>query len=200
MDGEEWPCCENCREPMQLFLQLNSEHLPIEAGTPFGEGILQVFYCTNEDENCEFVCEASLPFSKSTLVRVIKPTSSVDFRDIECPVKDPFPEKAIVDWEAKEDYPNWEELEELGCTLTDKQLKRLWKLKYPLSKDKLLGWPDWVQGIEYPDCRHCGRRMKLIFQIDSEDNLPYMFGDGGCSHITQCQFHKEEMAIAWACH
>ena len=199
LNDESWPCCKYCDEPMQLFLQLNSKHLPVAAGTPFGEGILQVFYCTNFDKQCEVECEAFFPFSKSTLVRVLNPESGKLAGTTASPVKDAFPEKEIVGWEVRVDYPNGEELVELGCSLTDEQSELLYDLDFPLPKDKLLGWPCWIQGVEYPDCPECGKRMKLIFQIDSEDNLPYMFGDVGCSHVTQCEDHKDKMAIAWAC-
>ena len=40
LNSEEWPCCGNCKEPMQLFIQLNSNKLPQEADKPFGEGYL----------------------------------------------------------------------------------------------------------------------------------------------------------------
>ncbi|MEN8251330.1 MAG: DUF1963 domain-containing protein [Bacteroidota bacterium] len=198
-NGENWPCCEHCNEPMQLFLQLYAKHLPDEADTPFGNGVLQVFYCTNQSKECEVVCEAYFPYSTSTLVRVINPDNDDLATLTSNPVKDAFPEKEIVGWEVKDDYPNWEELEVLGCTLTDEQSDYLCEIGYPQSKDKLLGWPYWVQSVEYPDCPDCGKPMKLIFQIDSENNLPYMFGDVGCSHVTQCDQHKDKMAIAWAC-
>ncbi|MDJ0556950.1 MAG: hypothetical protein QNJ68_21390 [Microcoleaceae cyanobacterium MO_207.B10] len=41
--------------------------------------------------------------------------------------------------------------------------------------------------------------MQLVFQVDSNDNLPFMFGDVGCGHITQCKDHKNIVAFAWAC-
>ncbi len=196
---ENWPCCNNCNEPMQLFLQLNSKDLPVPASSAFGSGILQVFYCTNLDKECEVACEAYFPFSKSTLVRIIN-SDSDNILSLEInPVKDVFPEKEIVGWDAKEDYPNSDELESLGCTLSDEQSEQLYEMEYPRPKDKLFGWPYWVQGVEYPDCPECGKPMKLVFQIDSEDNLPYMFGDVGCSHVTQCDHHKDKLAIAWAC-
>jgi uncharacterized protein YwqG len=75
----------------------------------------------------------------------------------------------------------------------------LYEQDFPKTGDKLLGWPAWIQGIEYPECPDCGDSMKLIFQIDSEDNLDYMFGDVGCAHITQCEKHPHRLAIAWAC-
>jgi uncharacterized protein YwqG len=66
--------------------------------------------------------------------------------------------------------------------------------------DKLAGWPAWVQHTEYPACPRCGEQMILVFQADSEDNIPYMFGDVGCGHITQCPQRKDVMAFGWACH
>lgn len=37
------------------------------------------------------------------------------------PVKEVFPEKEISGWVSKEDYPNWEELENIGVNLSDEQ-------------------------------------------------------------------------------
>lgn len=199
LNNEKWPCCQHCENPMQLFLQLNSKNLPEEADCPFGDGILQVFYCIDRDKLCEIECEAFFPFSKSTFLRVLNPElEKLKITDIS-PVKDAFPAKEIVGWECKEDYPHWEELEELGYPVSDQLSEALCDLEFPAVKDKLLGWPSWVQSIEYPDCPDCGKRMKYIFQIESEDNLPYMFGDMGCSHITQCTNHKDKLTIAWAC-
>lgn len=197
---EAWPCCKNCDEPMQLFLQLNSDELPESEKNLFGDGILQVFYCTNWDKECEVNCEAFFPFSKSTLLRIVNYKIDDIVALKENPVKEVFPEKQIIGWNSKEDYPNWEELESLGIELSDEQSDLLCDMDYPLPQDKLLGWPYWVQGVEYPDCPECKKPMKLIFQIDSEDNLPYMFGDSGCAHVTQCETHKDKLAIAWACY
>ena len=65
--------------------------------------------------------------------------------------------------------------------------------------DKLAGWPNWVQNVEYPICPRCGATMQFIFQLDSNDNLDFMFGDCGRGHITQCPTHREVIAFAWAC-
>ena len=197
---ESWPCCANCEEPMQLFLQLNSKDLPESEQNLFGEGLLQVFYCTNWDEECEVKCDAFFPFSKSSLVRVSNYNAEEIYFLDKSPVKNAFTEKAIIGWISMEDYPNWEELSNFGINLTDEQSDLLCDLDYPKPKDKLWGWPYWVQGVEYPDCPECGESMKLLFQIDSEDNLPYMFGDSGCSHITQCEHHPDILTIAWACY
>lgn len=192
---EEWPCCGSCKQPLQLFLQLNADDLPEAASKPFGDGILQVFFCTNDDAGCE----TWAPFLDTSLLRVLDTEAVTDEVRPFPPGFESFPEKTIVAWQEKDDYPNWEELENRGVTLSDAQTDLVCDLDYPRAEDKLLGWPYWVQGVEYPDCPDCGKPMEFLFQIDSEDNLPYMFGDSGCSHVTRCAEHPNRMAIAWAC-
>ena len=199
LKDETWPCCGNCQKPMQLFVQLNSNELPEGTSNVFGDGILQAFYCTNSQEECEVACESYFPFSKAANVRLITSDETELAPPQECPLEEAFPEKQITGWELGDDYPNWEELEDLGVKLTNEQMEVMITLGYPRANDKLLGWPHWIQGVEYPSCPECNKQMKLIFQIDSEDNVPYMFGDAGCAHITQCEDHKEQLAIAWAC-
>jgi uncharacterized protein YwqG len=41
--------------------------------------------------------------------------------------------------------------------------------------------------------------MEYVFQIDSEDNLPLMWGDMGTAHVTRCPTHREVLALGWAC-
>lgn len=195
---EDWPTCPGCDEPMQLFVQLDAAQLPPDAPRPFGDGHLQVFYCTNGRAQCEIECEAFFPFSRSTLVRVIAPDVATRTPP-RSPVREPFAEHTIVGWVAREDYPNGEELDELGCVLCDTQIDTLCEQGYPLAGDKLGGWPHWIQGLEYPPCPDCGEPMALVFQIDSDDHLPYLFGDLGCAHITRCRHHPKRMTIAWAC-
>jgi uncharacterized protein YwqG len=195
--GEPYPECQNCGKPMQLFLQLNLKDLPGPLLGQFGEGLLQMFYCIGPDSNCEANCQAFFPFAKSTLLRVIEPAGEAEEID-EALLADHFPAKTITGWQEHDDYPNWEECRELGLELTDAELGAV-EEDFPVSGDKLGGWPHWIQAVEYPDCPVCGETMGLVFQLDSEDNLPYMFGDVGCGHITQCKTHKEQVAFGWAC-
>lgn len=110
-----------------------------------------------------------------------------------------FPAKRIVGWDEKDDLPNWEELREYSIDLPEDQLEKLGN-NYPRQGEKLLGWPLWVQGIEYPKCPQCGTRMKLLFQVDSNQNIPYDFGDAGVGHISQCPDDPTELAFGWACY
>lgn len=68
-----------------------------------------------------------------------------------------------------------------------------------LPGDKLYGWPYWVQSVEYPSDRKTGALMQLLFQIDSDINVPYMWGDSGVGHLTQSPDDADELAFGWAC-
>ena len=71
---------------------------------------------------------------------------------------------------------------------------------YPRGGDKLAGWPRWIQDIEYPNCPICDRIMnQLIFQLDSDDNLPFLWGDAGTGYLVQCREHKDKVAFFWQC-
>ena len=197
---EAWPRCPNCSRPMQLFVQLSAAELPKEhAGRLLG-GFLQLFYCTSFEPPCESECEAYYPHSRSTLLRLLPAASAVE-EHAGAPPSDAFPAKRIVGWRPVMDLPNWAEHEPLGIELSDEESEALDQAgRVTLTGEKLSGWPFWIQGLEYPSCRRCERRMELLFQIDSEQSLPYMFGDLGIGHITQCPEHLDELAFGWACH
>ncbi len=199
LNGEEgWPSCPNCHKHLQLLLQLNLSELPAVLLGEFGDGIIQLFYCTSQNPHCEVECEAFFPFSKSVLIRLIPKENEPSVVPIPS-IEDLFPPRLITGWQETDDYPNWEEGTSLGIEMEEMKWEQLSDEGFPVSGDKLGGWPHWIQGIEYPVCPDCGDRMRLVFQIDSNDNLPIEFGDIGCGHITQCKTHKERLAFGWAC-
>jgi len=109
----------------------------------------------------------------------------------------PLPPRRIVGWREVYEYPEyWEAAELLGYEPEEFELEL--DAAGPQGGDKLGGWPSWVQDIDYPDCPTCGRRMRHVFQLASQDNLPYIFGDMGTGHVTQCPEHKEVMGFHWA--
>jgi uncharacterized protein YwqG len=199
LGGDEfWPTCQHCGKPMPLFLQLNLKTLPQDLRAEFGKGLLQLFYCTSNDPHCESECDAFFPFTKSKLVRIIEAARGLNRHDRPDIAARCLP-KCIIAWEERDDYPYWEEGEEYSLKLSHKEWKVVAEHGFPRSGDKLAGWPDWIQGIEYPYCPLCNERMRLIFQLDSNDHVPYMFGDLGCGYITQCPVHTNQVAFAWAC-
>lgn len=195
-----WPTCPHCEKPLHLFLQLDLADLP-EGSPRHGRGLVQLLYCTSSEPLCEVDCEAYLPFADSALARLVDPTKPGSTPPVDI-TESPFPGRAIVGWQETWDLPNVEELGELGVDVDDLDEGvegALDESQRPLPGDKLGGWPHWIQGIEYPSCSECGETMELLFQIDSEDSLPYMFGDTGCAHLTQCPAHPGVLAFAWAC-
>jgi uncharacterized protein YwqG len=185
--NEDWPCCQRCGKEMTFFLQLNLETLPHRNG----EGLLQLFYCVH--------CSDWQPFSLAHLVRLVQP-QSVGNTPVTLPVK-MLPNKRIITWEAFEEYPTYVEWDELSIPVQAPDMVAE-AVENMLAKegDKLAGWPYWVQWVEYPSCPKCSKRMELVFQLDSNDNLDFMFGDAGCGHITQCPEHQDVLAFGWACH
>ena len=183
---------------MQLFLQLNLNELPVKKEN----GLVQLFYCTTAEPHCESASEAFFPFSESVECRRIEIAGNS--ATITPVIEEIFEESVIRGWEAKDDYPHYEEYELLGIELelADEVLELMEEreIGIPLQKDKLFGWPYWVQSVEYPSDRHTNKQMELLFQLDSEDNLPYMFGDAGVGHLTQSPDNKNELAFGWACH
>ncbi|HEU4408020.1 MAG TPA: DUF1963 domain-containing protein [Polyangiaceae bacterium] len=211
--GEAWPACKGCRRPLQFFLQLDLAACP----PPFarrGGGLLQLFYCSRDDGDCE----TWAPFSGTHLVRVLAEPGQI----VRQPKGlEPFAARAVEGWREFTDYPQPSEHEalglrydydfgknlvsarcdELGLALVDADIDLgvAEAIAAAEAGDKLGGWPAWVQGVEYPSCPKCKRTMQLLLQVDSEDNVPHMFGDVGCGHITRCPEHPDVLAFGWAC-
>lgn len=192
--GARWPTCPNCGNPLQLFVQLNAADFPEAAPWPWPRGLLQLFYCTNGDPLCEVDCEAYFPFSRSTLLRVLDLGTPTEVAAL--PAAN-FASLRITGWTEIDDLPHPEE--SASRAFNESELDAICEAGYPRAGDKLLGWPAWVQGVEYPNCPTCRKPMEYLFQIDSEDNVPHMFGDVGCGHISFCGEHPNVLAFAWAC-
>jgi uncharacterized protein YwqG len=218
--GEGWPICARCGEARQLFLQLDSGDLPCGAQW-VGSGVLQVFYCTR----CAGEIEGWAPFSDAHVVRMV-PSDELSPPPPDAGERALRP-AAITGWEAFEDLPQPAEHDELGLNLYYDFRTKTIAVRCPsigvsiegvdleaqdddgrelaeaisaaAAGDKLGGWPHWIQGVEYPSCPRCAARMALVFQLGSEDNLDFMFGDSGVAHVTQCPQHPDVVALAWAC-
>jgi uncharacterized protein YwqG len=70
----------------------------------------------------------------------------------------------------------------------------------PEPGDKLLGWPCWIQAAPRISCPRCKKAMRHVFQIDSETNVPWSWGDAGAAWLFQCPSHPDALALEWQCH
>jgi uncharacterized protein YwqG len=222
-EGEAWPACKHCAKPMPLFLQLDLDELPGEYAGKFGSGLLQLFYCVGECEVGDSEAWAAFDHT-SKLARVIPRDAAGAIaapRDTGLRAQP----QSIKGWASHSECCNWEEAEAHGIKSDTKREGDRYKTRFrcaelgvetgwlgdveqdkphaqifnPRNRDKLGGWPYWVQGVEYPNCPQCQTQMRLVFQIDSDDHVPWMFGDVGCGHITQCPNHHDVVTFGWAC-
>lgn len=195
----DWPVptCPGCQQPLTLLVQLNPADLPADMAPRLQHQVLQLFYCTNGQTNCESDYEAFFPFSRSVVVRLVPLIEPV--AGVLAPTS--FPAKTIVGWQAVQEHPDPEDWADLTPPIERNNAGQVLESEWYrcLSDDKLGGWPHWIQGPEYPNCPTCGQQMQLLFQVASEDHLPYMFGDMGIGHITQCPMHPQVLAFGWAC-
>lgn len=193
--GTSHPCCGNCERPLPLIVQLDVASLP-EPARFGGHGILQLFYCLSTDPLCENDCAAWDPHANSVVARRIDAGASGSVSEARAPVLEA---KAIVGWTAHPDVPNPEEFEAWTEDVEQDLSEDERDILRPRSGEKLWGWPCWIQGVEYPNCRICDTPMQLVLQIDSGGLVDVVWGDLGCAHLTQCPNHPEELAFGWAC-
>jgi uncharacterized protein YwqG len=233
-NNEQWPICSNCGNPMRFFFQINLQEIPTELNDGFGNGILQLFYCTNEAQiehdfehpettwserspdgnikyiqhkSCEIECFSSQPFSLGQLVRIVQIEGIPAEFDIpptgECTSmirEGEFPPKLIVNWREIDNYPDGAEIEIHKVNLSPNDLDFFYDIDKFQEADQLAGWARWVQDKECPDCPVCKVKMEqLVFQLSSDSNLPFLWGDAGIGYIFQCSDHKSQVAFLWQC-
>jgi uncharacterized protein YwqG len=210
--SRDWPKCQSCEAPMQFFLQLDLGTLPVGFNVAQRTGLVQLFYCSTDDG----LCDTWQPFSGTHDIRLFSKAESLVGPDGIQELR----RKSIVGWREFKDTPHPEEHRQYGIAYHDDfankrvavschdpaislenldldlEVAELVSISKP--GDKLGGWPYWVQGRAYPTCPACQNQMELLFQIDSEDNLSYMFSDAGCAHLTQCRTHPHILAFGWA--
>jgi hypothetical protein len=186
-DAHPHPRCPSCARPMALFVQLDLASVPVPAA---GTGLMQLWYCLGD-------CTVDLgdwePFAGSHLGR-LTPVTGVPTTEGE-----QVPPRRITGWTPVRDIPDYEDLRSLNLDIPDALADAAIDARVPDEGDKLGGWPAWVQGPEIPDCPQCGAAMTYVFQLDSEKNVPYMFGDAGIGHLTQCPRHPDVIGFGWAC-
>ena len=107
--------------------------------------------------------------------------------------------KAITGWAKQRDFPRPQEFIDLGLYLKGGEEPFL--DSFPcVPGDKLGGWPFWIQVAEYHHCRRCRTLMTtVLFQLESEHNLSYWFGQAGIGWILQCPKDKDVMTFTWQC-
>ncbi|KAL0216470.1 hypothetical protein P9112_008654 [Eukaryota sp. TZLM1-RC] len=178
-----------------LMLQLHVDTLPDEAKKVLNldTGYIQLFYDRDlgsyEHDGEGQLCRYFVPRSEHVSHDVV--------------ISEGYKEKFIIDWKPFADYRAWEDAEFWDILYPD-ELETIVEseedLAYPQVMDKLLGAPAFVQGPEYSKCKICGTQKRHIFNIESECNVDFMFGDSGSGQLQQCPNCVTEFSFGWACH
>lgn len=194
MSDETWPQCDCCGEKMPLFVQIDITEIPNAERFGIGEegrrGLLKVFYCT--DPSCEYE-SGGFPFQKNRRVVLNVASSRKRKRSDEAGALATVP---IIGYREERDFPNWEEK-----TLSNRVEKPLeiFRDYSPVSRDKIGGWPAFLQGARYPKCSECQKDMQMILQINSEEHVGWAFGDMGRAYVMQCPTHRRNLTLQWDC-
>ena len=179
---ESWPHCPETGDPLTFFWQLNLDDWPARAAEqkPADTGLIQ-FFCNTHKLPIK-------PFENRMLVRLL---TDIDNGTVGQPPTNvlTFPTQHIKGWRRAIDYPFGEDL----AINTHRQLLA----DVHAGGDKLLGWPTWIQDPVYPTCPESGQPMQFLFQIESQNKVPWDWGDGGVGHIFQSPTHPAILTFAW---
>jgi uncharacterized protein YwqG len=194
--GEKWPQCGLCSHPLQLLIQINLEELPEEKRI-FGKGLLQLFFCTNDEFAC-FVDMASYNDPPPhQILRVINDFEEND--NIEIP-DNMFTPQIIREWKfIGLEFPYFlpeniaKDLKEDELIIINNSMEHIF------DGEKIGGYPLFLQANYIPACPDCNKEMEIVIQIGSDINIPFMFGDGGVGHISLCPEHKNRSVFYWSC-
>jgi hypothetical protein len=69
----------------------------------------------------------------------------------------------------------------------------------PNFRTQIGGYPHWVQGAATPDCKICNKPMRLLAQIDSEEDAGIMWGDSGSVYLFECAAHPDQIEMRLQC-
>lgn len=186
--GEEWPKSKSDKHLGFIFQIFNSPEIEL----PQNIELVQFFYDREEfpwdTENDGWLVKTYSKIEKEKLEFINKPQAleKSKFCKIEF-----TPTLTLPDWEGLDlfDY----DASKLSCILNEDEpwgnydeivTKLIGEQDY---QSQLGGYPKWVQGESTPKDNN-DNSMKLLFQIDSEENAGLMWGDVGLIYV----FYDEE--------
>lgn len=196
-EAEAWPVCAICSRPLLFFLELDSQEFPETAPSPFGDCVLQVFFCDgNDGQHLDHPSTMWHAGGPRQWVRIVPRSQETKAWTVPEGLR-PLPCRWLTGWRNKQEWPMPSE----GCLpiLEPIETAALEEFGLPSEKDKLGGWPFWVQFPEDHKCPTCSTKLQPFFQIGSHDNLAFMFGDAGVATLWSCSHCKNWAGISWSC-
>jgi uncharacterized protein YwqG len=197
--GEEWPTTKTGKNLDFIFQVFNSADLEL----PKNIELVQFYYNWDESpwytENEGWFVKIYNSIQKENIALSEKPKDLEKSKYCEISFKST---QTLPDWEGINLYCN--NALKLSCVLNE---DRPWD-NYNQIATKLIGeqdyqsqlggYPKWVQGESTPIDDE-GNPMKLLFQIDSEDNAGLMWGDVGLIYVFYDK-KTEKIEFTLQCH
>ncbi|UTW61012.1 DUF1963 domain-containing protein [bacterium SCSIO 12741] len=197
--GREWPETKK-GEPLQFIFQIwNEDGLEL----PKSVKLIQFFYDWEE-----FPWDTD---NDGWLVRIYREINPEKEIEQAVPAGKEAPHYCALKFETVQTLPDWEGIDvfgpkasDLSCQINDDEP---WQA-YQDTVEKLIGdtdyqsqlggYPNWVQGESTPKDSE-GKPMKLLFQIDSDDNAGFMWGDVGLIYAFYDE-QNERVEFCLQCH
>ena len=198
-NGENWPTTKSGKCLDFIFQVFNQPELEIPANIK----LIQFYYDWDE-----FPWETE---DDGWVVKVYKTLNQEKITLIEKPEKKEKPKYCEIIFKTTKTLPDWEGIDvysnnasNLSCVLNEDEpwdsydqvvTKLIGEQDY---QSQLGGYPNWVQGESTPNDKN-GNPMKLLFQIDSEDNAGLMWGDIGLIYVFYNE-QEDRLAFTLQCH
>ena len=197
--GEGWPKSKNGKNLDFIFQVFNSPELEL----PKSIELVQFFYDWEEfpwdTENDGWLVKIYGKFDKEKSEFIPKPKDLEKSKFCKLEFKQT---QTLPDWEGIDLFGN--DASKLSCVLNEDEpwdsydqivTKLIGEQDY---QSQLGGYPKWVQGESTPKDNE-GNSMKLLFQIDSEDNAGLMWGDVGLIYVFYDE-KNEKIEFTLQCH
>lgn len=197
--GEQWPKSKKGKNLEFIFQVFNNRDLQLSENIE----LIQFYYDWDEfpwdTENDGWLVKIYKKIEKEKVDFVDNPSELEKSKYCEISFRST---KSLPDWEGIDLHCN--NASKLSCVLNENEpwdsydqvvTKLIGEQDY---QSQLGGYPKWVQGESTPQDKE-GNPMKLLFQIDSEDNAGLMWGDVGLIYVFYDE-KSESIEFTLQCH
>jgi predicted DNA-binding WGR domain protein len=174
---QSWPRCKECERPQQFLFMLHAhpERLPLKE-----HAAVAVFMCDGELSGGG--CATYEPDSGANAVLLLS-------------------QKALASPALKQapggEKGSPEPLERRGFSYREKlEREPVDEENSDNNTDKVGGYPGWLQGAEFQNCRKCRKHMRFVAQLADQGEIN--FGDAGEAYLFVCP-EEHEGRFLWQC-
>ncbi len=205
--GDEYPVCPTCSNSLTFIYQIDTRQ-------GFHEKPKHIEFFTF------FYCVKCFPWGFENdpkgqwIVRTYNQPDEIKFVKIQPYTKTLYEvQPCIVNAEKITIFPDYEELDNLSIEISNAvkeiNIEDFWDEYdeaveelggFTSSASTIGGYPFWVQNADVFNCDICENRMKLLAQIDSEEEANLNWGDSGLIYLFFCENHPAEIKFTLQCY